>query len=105
LIGRRSIQDSVFPIAHLKATTPEKIVAAIPRAVWLTLLALSQYVQPFRFPNSTWNREFRVEREHRAPRVRLALPEASANLNGSPVADCPAEASSRASSSGAVRSR
>ena len=96
LIGPGRIQDNVFPIAQLKATTPEKIVAAIHarnaslslKDVQFMLLELDAGTGKF-----VWS-------------VNIGTPGSGslyqANLNGSNVA-LPGEAASRAASSGAVR--
>jgi hypothetical protein len=96
LIGPGRIQDNVFPLAQLKATTPEKIVAAIHarnaslslKDVQFMLLELDAGTGKF-----VWN-------------VNIGTPGSGslyqANLNGSNVA-LPGESAARAASSGAVR--
>jgi hypothetical protein len=96
LIGSGRIQDNVFPITQLKATTPEKIVSAIHarnaslslKDVQFMLLELDAGTGKF-----VWN-------------VNIGTPGSGslyqASLNGGNVA-LPGEAAARAASSGAVR--
>ena len=96
LIGPGRIQDNVFPIAQLKATTPEKIVAAIhARNASLSL----KDVQFMTLDLDAGTGKFMWS-------VNIGTPGSGslyqANLNGGNVG-LPGEAASRAASSGSVK--
>jgi hypothetical protein len=96
LIGPGRIQDNVFPIAQLKATTPERIVAAIhARNASLSL----EDVQFMTLDLDAGTGKFMWSVNIGAPGSGSLY---QASLNGSNVA-LPGEAAARAASSGPVK--